>query len=108
MFGYDETHYSFFIITELIGKKSVRIKEVYPKLVESRANGDMAEYNKYSTTEYEIRPSSIWIDDNNKGAVKQVCDYYKNDEGKAIAVNGWHHHTLTLHKGGERYESWYA
>lgn len=108
MFGYDETHYSFFIITELIGKKSVRIKEVYPKVVESRANGDMAEYNKYSTTEYEIIPSSIWIDDNEKGAVKQVSDFYKDENGKAIAVKGWHHHTLTLYKGGERYESWYA
>lgn len=78
--GYEQTNVTFFQIIELIGKKSVRVREVYPQIIEQKAVTGMSEDRKYKV-DCEILPPaerSSFIKDQQKGDVKRLKSYHQD------------------------------
>lgn len=107
--GWEQTNVDFFQVVALVGKTSVRVREVHPQIINETATGGMAANRTYKLTN-ELLPavsSSVFIKDQEKGDLKRIKpgysegSYYFNLSSFANAYkrNG---ETVT------EYESWYA
>lgn len=106
--GYDQTSNDFFQVIALVGKTSVRIREVSlnytsinqgdmyeDRIFEIPQNGQMAEY----------KPRGIFIKDQEKGDIKRIF----NDNGGVPYFKVSHHYaSLVRGKTFKHYESWYG
>lgn len=104
--GYEQTNNSFFQVVALVGKQSVRIRQVSPEAVERIPCSHMSEDVRYKVPEpgemLPPRTFSVFIKDEEKGDIKRLTD---SCEGPAFRVEG---HLATLYKGQTLYNSWYA
>lgn len=109
--GYDQTNEDFFQVVALVGKESVRIREVNLALASERATSSMSADRTYKLTNDILPPSSysVFIDDQEKGDLKRV---------KSYASDGVSNPYITIGRGGyiarkcegdaiTVYESWY-
>lgn len=83
--GYEQTNNDFFQVIALVGKKSVRVREVNPPIVRRDPVSGMAEDRVYKITG-EILPSyphSVFIKDQEKGDLKRIKPGYFQDEEEA-------------------------
>lgn len=102
--GYEQTNVDFFRVKELRGKTQVILQEVYLAVAEEEAVSGMSANRKYNINNYKVAESSVHIDDNEKGAIKQVKLSKYN--GK-VYVNMASYANAHLYEGETVYESWY-
>lgn len=83
--GYEQTNNDFFQVIALVGKKSVRVREVNPPIVRRDTVSGMAEDRVYKITGEILPPSphSVFIKDQEKGDLKRIKPGYFQDEEEA-------------------------
>lgn len=108
--GYEQTNVNFFQVVELIGKTSVRIKEVCPPIIEDNPTGAMSTDRVYAMPNrgemLPVKSYSVFIEDNSKGAVKRIQTYNKNDP--IIKLTSFAYAHPCKGKTEKCYVSWYA
>lgn len=109
--GWEQTNVNFFQVVELVGKSSVRVREVCPEMIEESAVSGMSAYYKYRLPEdgEMLRPSDRpgFVEDNQRGDLRRVSSGYYGDcfkVGKAC----YHQETAHPYTGNALYVSWYA
>lgn len=104
--GYDQTNINIFQVVELVGKQSVRVKEVCPK-VEKQEFGFMCRDVSFTVTNKPLPATdySVFIKNQKDGDLKRIQKsgldgsvYFKLD----TFANAYPYH------GGTLYNSWYA
>ena len=104
--GYEQTNNDFFQVVALVGKQSVRIRQVSPEVLERIPCSHMSEDIRYKVPEpgemLPVSTYSVFLKDEEKGDVKRLT---MTDYGPAFRLNG---HLATLYKGETLYNSWYA
>lgn len=75
--GYEQTNNDFFQVVEVVGKSSVRVREVHPPIIKTDAVGPMAEDREYKITRGLLPPAerSVFIKDQVKGDLKRLRSY---------------------------------
>ena len=109
--GYDQTNNDFFQVIALVGESSVRVREVNPPMIDSRAVSGMSEDRVFENTK-ELLPASafsVFIKDQEKGDLKRLKSYAA--DGKSNPQFYLSSFCDAHYCGGETikvYESWYA
>lgn len=107
--GYEQTNVTFFQVIELIGKKSVRVREVLPDMVSETPTCGMAADRSYKLTS-ELLPArdrSTFIKDQDKGDLKRLKSYHKDSRNNPqFDVSSFCN--AYKYNGEELYESWYG
>jgi hypothetical protein len=113
--GWEQTNVNFFQVVALVGECSVRVREVYPAIVDEKAVSGMSADYTYKLTNEILAPASrsVFIKDQEKGDVKRIQPGYDKDPEKAIQNCYFKLDTFAnAHKcNGEtvtEYVSWYA
>ena len=109
--GYDQTNNDFFQVVALVGESSVRVREVHPPMIESRATGPDAEDRVFKITKdlLPAAPFSVFIKDQEKGDLKRLKSYAA--DGKSNPQFNLSSFANAYYCGGDTikvYESWYA
>lgn len=75
--GYEQTNNDFFQVVELVGTSSVRVREVYPEIVSTKAVSSMSEDRtiKVSREMLQAAPRSVFIKDQERGDLKRLKSY---------------------------------
>ncbi len=109
VWGYDQTNVDFFQVVKLCGEKSVKVRGVYPKMVEEQATGGMSAYRTYEITR-EILPavSSVFIKDTENGDLKRLKSYAGDGISNPVFEIGSGGHLCHLEPVGQvkHFESW--
>lgn len=113
--GYDQTNVDFFQVIALVGETSVRVREVYPKMIEENPTCGMAADRTYKLTN-ELLPAashSVFIKDQENGDLKRIKPGYCKDPEDAIKNCYFYLDSFAnAHKCNDEtvtlYESWYA
>lgn len=107
--GYEQTNTTFFQVVELVGKKSVRVREVLPEMVSETPTCGMAADRSYKLTN-ELLPAkeySTFIKDQEKGDLKRLKSYHKDSRNNPqFDVSSFCN--AYKYSGEELYESWYC
>jgi hypothetical protein len=104
--GYEQTNLDFFVVVELVGSQSVRIKECVLKTTEeSMYSHGMARDVAFDTSKFEILERSLFCKDDQKGKgmLKRVCQM-----GDSVYLNMTSYANAYPYKGAKVYNSWYA
>ena len=108
--GWEQTNVNFFQVVELVGKSSVRVVEVMPKVIEESSVSGMSAYYKYQLPEdgemLPVDDRSIFVEDSQRGDLRRVHAGYNGDcfkVGKAC----YHQETAHPYTGNALYVSWY-
>ena len=112
--GYDQTQTDFFQVIALVGETSVKVREVYPTMIDENPTCSMAADRTYKLTN-ELLPASshsVFIDDQEHGDLKRIkAGWGKTTEEKNASCYFTLSSFATAHKcNGETvtvYESWY-
>lgn len=106
--GYDQTNTTFFQVVKLCGKESVRVREVFPQMIEEKPVGKMAADRKYEVPNELLPPSkhSVFIKDQEKGDLKRLKSYRSDGTEPQFSIGSYA--DAYLYHGEECYESWYA
>ena len=106
--GYEQTNVTFFQVIELVGKKSVRVREVHPERKSENPVCGMAADRSYSLTS-ELLPASersTFIKDQEKGDLKRLKSYHQDSRNNPqFDVSSFCN--AYKYNGEELYESWY-
>ena len=113
--GYEQTNVDFFQVIALVGETSVRVREVYPTMIEENPTCSMAADRTYKLSN-ELLPAasrSVFIKDQENGDLKRIKPGYSNDPEEAKKHCYFYLDSFAnAHKcNGETvtaYESWYA
>lgn len=108
--GYEQTNNDFFQVVELVGTSSVRVREVYPEITESKAVSWGSEDRVYKISR-DILPAadrSVFIKDQQRGDLKRLtshaADGVSNPQFKLSSfADAW----LVPEGSCVAYESWY-
>lgn len=108
--GYEQTNNDFFQVVELVGTSSVRVREVYPEITESKAVSWGSEDRVYKISR-DILPAadrSVFIKDQQHGDLKRLtshaADGVSNPQFKLSSyADAW----LVPEGSCVAYESWY-
>jgi hypothetical protein len=113
--GYEQTNVDFFQVIALVGESSVRVREVYPRMIEENPTCSMAADRTYKMTNEILPPAShsVFIKDQEKGDLKRIKPGYHKDPEIA---NANCYFTLSSFASAYKcngetvteYESWYA
>lgn len=110
--GYEQTNVDFFQVVELVGKSSVRVKQVSPRMVSENGISGMSADRAYAIPEPgELLPacSSVFIEDNERGDIKRVRPTYDGtDNYFKVGKAGGYQTAAYRYNGQKLYESWYA
>ena len=87
--GYDQTNNSFFQVVALVGKQSIRIRQVSPEVLERIPCGHMSEDVRYKVPEpgemLPPRSHSVFIKDEENGDVKRLTETADSPQLLAVA-----------------------
>lgn len=109
--GYEQTNVDFFQVVEIVGSSSVRVREVYPPMIEDKAVSWASSDRVYQNTKEILPPAphSVFIKDQEHGDLKRL---------KSYAADGISHPQFYLSSFTDAYlvegdtiktyESWYA
>ena len=113
--GYEQTNVDFFQVIALVGETSVRVREVYPPMIDEKGISGMSSDRTYQLTSEILPPASrsVFIEDQENGDIKRIRPGYCQDPEEA---KKWCSFKLSsfasAHKcNGDtvtKYESWYA
>lgn len=105
--GYEQTNLDFFVVVELVGSQSVRIKECVLEIAEEEtyAHG-MARDVAFNPSKVAILERSYFCkkDQNGKGLLKRVCQM--GDDSIYLKMTSYAN--AYPYKGKKMYNSWYA
>lgn len=112
--GYEQTNNDFFQVIALVGKKSVRVREVYPEMIDEKAVSPMSADRTYKIT-HEIlppAPHSTFIKDQENGDLKRIKPGFYKDEEEAkkhcyFSLSSYADAYKCNDKTEKTYESWY-
>ena len=108
--GYEQTNVNFFQVIALVGSSSVRVREVYPEMIEEDEFSGMSAKRRYKLPEAgEILPPAThasFIEDNENGDLLRVNTKYG---APLIKVGKPNHYQESArpYSGDFLYESWY-
>lgn len=106
--GYEQTNVDFFQVIALVGSKSVRVRQVAPKMVKQEAVSGMSADRTYQVTNEILPPiSSIFIKDDEKGDLKRVKSYASDGKSNPFFEIGKGGYFCHKYNGETLYESWY-
>lgn len=106
--GYEQTNVDFFQVIALVGSKSVRVRQVAPKMVNQEAVSGMSADRTYQVTNEILPPiSSIFIKDDEKGDLKRVKSYATDGKSNPFFEIGKGGYLCHKYNGEALYESWY-
>ena len=109
--GYDQTNVNFFQVVKLVGKTSVRVREVYLPMIKEDPTCSMAADRTYKVTR-EILPaasSSVFIDDQEDGDLKRLKSYAADGvSNPQFTLSSYADAWLVTSDTITEYESWYA
>jgi hypothetical protein len=110
--GYEQTNVNFFQVIELVGTSSVRVREVYPKMIDEEVISGMSADRTYDLSNKELlppAPHSVFIKDQEKGDLKRLkswaADGISNPQFYLDSFANAHYCNNATEK---YYESWYA
>lgn len=113
--GYEQTNIDFFQVIALVGESSVRVREVYPRMIDEKGISGMSADRTYQITSEILPPASrsVFIKDQENGDVKRIKPGYYKDPDEA---NKHCYFTLSSFASAYKcngetvteYESWYA
>lgn len=83
--GYEQTNNDFFQVVALVGKQSVRVREVYPEIINRDPISGMSEDRVYKITSEILppAPNSVFIKDQENGDIKRIKPGYYQDQEEA-------------------------
>lgn len=107
--GYEQTNVTFFQVVELVGKKSIRVREVVPEMASESPTCGMAADRSYKLAN-ELLPArshSTFIKDQEKGDLKRLKSYHQDSRNNPqFDVSSFCN--AYKYNGEELYESWYG
>lgn len=110
--GWEQTNVDFFQVIELVGTSSVRVREVYPKMIKEEGISGMSADRTYDLSNKELlppAPHSVFIKDQEKGDLKRLkswaADGISNPQFYLDSFADAHYCNSATEK---HYESWYA
>lgn len=113
--GWEQTNVDFFQVIALVGESSVRVREVWPEMVEESAVSCMSSDRVYKLTNELLPPAprSTFIKDQENGDVKRITPGYYTDpeEANKHCCFKLANYATAFKCNGETvktYESWYA
>ena len=110
--GYDQTNVDFFQVVEIVGKCSVRIRQVHPEIIKDEACGPMCADRTYKfPTDGTLLPPcrGVFIKDTQRGDVKRVqIPSYGNKDQPYIKLSSFAWAYKEMNDTAKCYESWYA
>lgn len=111
--GYDQTNNDYFQVVALVGKSSVRVREVYPVCEKAEPTGPMAEDRTVCTnTHGKLLPPasySVFIKDQEHGDLKRLKSYAKDGKSDpCFTLDSFASAYLCTSDITTVYESWYA
>ena len=113
--GWEQTNVDFFQVVALVGECSVRVRAVYPEMIDEEATCSMAADRTYKITDELLPPApfSVFIQDQENGDLKRLKPGYDKDPELAKAHCSFKVDSFaTAFKcNGDTikcYESWYA
>ena len=95
----------------MVGECSVRVREVYPEIIDEEATGPMAENRTYKMTSELLPPAprSIFIEDQERGDLKRLRSVsYRGDEDVCFTIGNDHRAYKRTGDTVTEYVSWYA
>lgn len=108
--GYEQTNADFFQVVELVGKASVRVREVYlPRMAEDPVS-PMSADRTYKITRELLPPAphSVFIKDNEKGDLKRLKSYAEDGiSNPQFYLSSFCDAHLVTSDKLTAYESWY-
>ncbi len=109
--GYEQTNVDYFQVIALVGATSVRVREVYPRMIQEEAISSMSADRTYNLDTSEIlppAPRSSFINDQENGDLKRLkswaADGVSNPQFYLSSFCDAHYCTGKTEK---QYESWY-
>lgn len=83
--GYEQTNNDFFQVVALVGKQSVRVREVHPEIIKRDPISGMSEDRVYKIANEILPPAprSVFIKDQKNGDIKRIKPGYYQDEEEA-------------------------
>ncbi len=108
--GYEQTNVDFFQVIALVGETSVRVREVYPKMIDENPTCSMAADRTYKLTN-EILPaasSSVFIKDQVNGDLKRLKSYSNDIKNCCFNLSSFASAYKCNGETAKVYESWYA
>lgn len=113
--GYEQTNVDFFQVVALVGESSVRVREVYPQMIDEDGISPMASNRTYKITR-EILPAasrSVFIEDQERGDLKRIKPGYDKDpeiakENCYFTLSSFASAYKCNGSAKKVYESWYA
>jgi len=107
--GYDQTQTDFFQVVELVGELSVRVREVYPRMIEEDAVSPMSADRTYKITRDILPPAphSVFIEDQERGDIKRLKSYDKDGKRPEFRLSSFAYAQLCESETKTTYESWY-
>lgn len=112
--GYEQTNVDFYQVIALVGKHSVRVREVAPEIINEEACSSMSCDREYKMTNELLPPvRSIFIKDQENGDLKRINLGHDKDPEKAkancyILIDGRYHAYKCNGETQKEYVSWYA
>lgn len=108
--GYEQTNADFFQVVELVGKASVRVREVYLQRIAEDPVSPMSADRTYKITRELLPPAphSVFIKDNEKGDLKRLKSYAKDGiSNPQFYLSSFCDAHLVTSDKLTAYESWY-
>ena len=108
--GYEQTNNNFFQVIALVGESSVRVREVNPPRVSSKAISSMSEDITYQIKKDLLPPASYasFIKDQDKGDLKRLKSWQKDGSHPQFNLSSYCDAHLVETDTLTVYESWYA
>ena len=101
--GYEQTNADFYRVKALRGKTQLVIQAVDLEVTKTQCNSSMSADITYNKSHYMVKDRNVFIEDNAKGKIVKLCDYYK--DMPCFHLSG---HLATPYNNEPVYESWYA
>ena len=72
--GYEQTNVTFLQVVSLVGEQSVRVREVFPRMIDEQPTCGMAADRTYEISRELLppRPSSVFIKNQEQGDLKRI------------------------------------
>lgn len=109
--GYEQTNNTFFQVIALAGEYSVRVREVYPEMIDEQATGPMASDKTYRISR-KILPAaynSVFIKNQVDGDLKRLKSYAADGvSNPCFNVDSFASASLVVSDTIKVYDSWYA
>ena len=105
--GYEQTNVTFFQVVKLLGKTSVRVREVIPAVTEEKIQGALSADRSYQNSIglLPARAKSVFIKDQEGGDIKRLKMYSTAGMEPQFSISDYAN--AYLYRGEKLYESCY-